>query len=593
MEELKKCCACLEEKELCKFHKNKQRPDGLCDKCKKCLFEKRPSARFIELLGETQDCAVCGIKKDLVEFPSRTDRDYKYEKRCKVCKKEGLVTDKKIFEGDSKKCSICKEFKHLDEHSKKSSAKNGVNSCCKKCEASKTKKYRDSLTKDVKKRRKQEDYNKNRDKYILRAHKWVENNRAQHNRNNKIRTKYRTNTEPLFKLKSNIRSLIRSTFVREIIEGSVKKSKTFDILDCNISHFMKHIESQFLSWMNWNNYGFCKESLYDCTWQLDHIIPISLAKTEENLYLLNHWSNFQPLCGKKNLEKSDNVFPCTNLELKITIEDNKIKNMNNKVNLPSIYTEEMWKRGNSVPEHKKYIGLPYVSWSQVESFNDKSGFNTGLLGEFEYILGRFSKVKFPDMGWGQFGSETEAYITLRNLHQDEIDKIEQKVQDELSEALKNFNIEERKVLDTIESLGTFQDEICYFVEEIGVIVLGYIDDRSPEKEGKVHMLRDYKTKSEASKKDLHDDKKHQIELYILGLRQRGLEVQNAEYCIIERLGGRECMQGGGRPSLSIGKRVWYEPYSWDEERLKVTHQMIIDTVLRISSVYTTYEKYFK
>jgi hypothetical protein len=267
--------------------------------------------------------------------------------------------------------------------------------------------------------------------------------------------------------------------------------------------------------------------------------------------------------------------------------------MYNKINIPSIYTKEVWKRGGSIKEHKKYIGLPYVSWSQVESFNDKSGFNTGMLGELEYLLGRFTKVEFPDMGWGQFGSETEAYITLRKLPKAKLAKVEQKVQDELAEALRNFTAEEREVLDTIESLGKFQDEICYWVEELNIIVLGYIDDRTPEKDGKVDILRDYKTKSESSKKDLHEAKKHQIELYILGLRQRGLEVQKAEYCIIERLGGRECMGGGGRESLSIGKRVWYEPYSWDEDRLKVTHQMIIDTVIRISSLYTTYEKYFK
>lgn len=267
--------------------------------------------------------------------------------------------------------------------------------------------------------------------------------------------------------------------------------------------------------------------------------------------------------------------------------------MSSKINIPSIYTEEVWKRGGSKKEHKKYIGLPYVSWSQVESFNDKAGFNTGLLGEFEYLLGRFSKIEFPDMGWGQFGSETEAYITLRKLSKAKLDKLEVKIQEELAAALRNFSEREKVILDGIEFLGVFQDEICYYVEELNVIVLGYIDDRTPEKGAKVKMLRDYKTKSESSKKDLHDDKKHQIELYILGLKQRGLEVQNAEYCIIERLGGRECMGGGGREALSIGDRVWYEPYSWDEERLKVTHQMIIDTVIRISSLYTTYEKYFK
>lgn len=262
-----------------------------------------------------------------------------------------------------------------------------------------------------------------------------------------------------------------------------------------------------------------------------------------------------------------------------------------KIILPGVYTEEIWKRGGSNLQHKKFIGKYYVSWSQVESFNDKSGFNTGLLGEFEYILNKFCNVKFPDMGWGDFGSETEAYITLRNLT--DLSNIEEKVREELKKALINFTNKEKEVLNKIEPLGVYQTEICYYIEELDIIVLGYIDDHSPVVNSKIRTLRDYKTKSESSKKDLHDNKKHQIELYILGLRQQGYEVENAEYCIIERLGGYECMKGGGRESLSIGNRIWYESYNWDEERLKVTHQMIIDTATKISSLYTTYQKYFK
>lgn len=258
--------------------------------------------------------------------------------------------------------------------------------------------------------------------------------------------------------------------------------------------------------------------------------------------------------------------------------------------LPGIYTEQIWVRGGSIPEHKQYIGKYYTSWSSIESFNDKSGFNTGLIGEFEYMLSKFSGIKFPDLGWGQFGSETEAYITLRNRK--DLSDIEEKVQQEFRDALKNFTQKEKDILDKIEPLGVFQTEICYYIKELDIILLGYVDDHSPVLNSKVKMLRDYKTKSESSKKDLHDPKKHQIEGYILAFNQKGVEVENAEYCVIERFGGYECMQGGGRESLSIGDRIWYEAYKWDEARLKVTHQMIIDTAKRMSSLYSTYLKYF-
>ena len=261
------------------------------------------------------------------------------------------------------------------------------------------------------------------------------------------------------------------------------------------------------------------------------------------------------------------------------------------LNLAGVYTEDVWKRGGSKEEHKKVIGKYYLSWSQIESFNDKAGFNTGLLGEFEWMLNKLTKIDFGDMGWGQFGSEVEAYITLRQ--EEDLSWVEEKVQKEFQDALKNFSEKEKTVLNTIEPLGIFQDEICYYVEELDIIVLGYIDDRTQEDSyGNIDLLRDYKSKSESSKKDLHLDKKYQIELYILGLRQRGLNVLEAEYCIIERFGGRECMNGGGRESLSVGDRIWYEPYSWTEERLKQTHQMIIDTAIRISSLKNTYDKYF-
>ena len=35
-------------------------------------------------------------------------------------------------------------------------------------------------------------------------------------------------------------------------------------------------------------------------WDLDHIIPVSSAKTEEELIKLNLYENFQPLCSKIN-----------------------------------------------------------------------------------------------------------------------------------------------------------------------------------------------------------------------------------------------------------------------------------------------------
>lgn len=246
-----------------------------------------------------------------------------------------------------------------------------------------------------------------------------------------------------------------------------------------------------------------------------------------------------------------------------------------KITLPSTYTQEIWERCK-VEEHKKFIGKQYVSWSQVESYNDDKGFNTGFEGDLEYILKYFSRIEFPDVGWGDFGDDVEAYVTEKK-------------------SAENFSVEEKKTLDRIKPLGVFQKEICLYIEELDVVILGYIDDMTPPSEEKlVKLVRDYKTKSKSSKKDLHLDKKHQLEIYTMYLLQQGYNVEQAEYCIIERLGGAECMRGGGRQSLKVGKEIWYETYerATDPKRLVQTKKLLISTVKSISELYKTYNKYF-
>ena len=58
--------------------------------------------------------------------------------------------------------------------------------------------------------------------------------------------------------------------------------------------------------MNWDNHGKYTGN-YNETWNIDHIIPISSAKTREEIYKLNHFSNLQPLCSKKNQDKKDKL----------------------------------------------------------------------------------------------------------------------------------------------------------------------------------------------------------------------------------------------------------------------------------------------
>ena len=48
--------------------------------------------------------------------------------------------------------------------------------------------------------------------------------------------------------------------------------------------------------MNWDNYGFYG-------WHVDHKVPLSNGKTEEETYKLCHYSNLQPMWWNENLSK--------------------------------------------------------------------------------------------------------------------------------------------------------------------------------------------------------------------------------------------------------------------------------------------------
>jgi hypothetical protein len=80
--------------------------------------------------------------------------------------------------------------------------------------------------------------------------------------------------------------------------GYTKKSRTYEILGCSFEEFKNYIDNQLSVGMSWDNHG---------EWHLDHKIPISFGKTEEEVIKLNHYTNFQPLWAYENLLKSNKI----------------------------------------------------------------------------------------------------------------------------------------------------------------------------------------------------------------------------------------------------------------------------------------------
>jgi hypothetical protein len=131
------------------------------------------------------------------------------------------------------------------------------------------------------------------------------NNKDVLNKKNVLRKKLRYTNNINYRLKTNIRNLIVKAFKRN---GFSKVSKTLDILGCTFGEFKLHLENKFEEWMSWDNKGRYNGD-FNYGWDIDHIIPISFAKTEEELIKLNHYTNLQPLCSKINRDiKKDKIY---------------------------------------------------------------------------------------------------------------------------------------------------------------------------------------------------------------------------------------------------------------------------------------------
>jgi hypothetical protein len=223
----------------------------------------------------------------------------------------------------TKLCNVCKQEKELLNFNKKKSGKYGVEARCRDCLKIYNKNYyiknKDLILLNVKmwgdcNKEKTRLYsrtwvNRNKDKSLKSNEQWRLSNPE---KMNKCREIWRNNNEDkvlfydknyrdnrkkneLYVFIDRTRKLISGSFKRQ---GYKKFSKTHEILGCTFEEFKEHIEKQFVDGMSWDNRS---------KWHIDHIYPISLAKSEEEVIKLNHYTNLQPLWAKDNIRKSNKL----------------------------------------------------------------------------------------------------------------------------------------------------------------------------------------------------------------------------------------------------------------------------------------------
>lgn len=136
----------------------------------------------------------------------------------------------------------------------------------------------------------QEKY-RNSEKGKVNKHKHKKTERYLEWQRNYEKNKLKNN--PLFKLKKYLRDRTRKALKSK---QWYKISKLTQYIGCSMEQLKLFLEMKFTSEMTWENHG-----IY---WEIDHIVPLALAKSEEELYKLCHYTNLQPLSIQNHQLKS-------------------------------------------------------------------------------------------------------------------------------------------------------------------------------------------------------------------------------------------------------------------------------------------------
>jgi hypothetical protein len=188
-------------------------------------------------------------------------------------------------------CSKCKEEKDVCEFSKDKSKNSGYKSQCKDCVKITHSKYKSLNPEKLIMTRKK--YNKkNSEKILTKTKEYYEKNKVKII--SKLNDKYKNN--PLYRMKVNLRKRI-SFYLKS--KNLIKTNKTFDIIGCSPEFLKGYLEKKFTDGMCWELVGHYIH--------IDHIIPLSSAKTEKELIKLCHYTNLQPLWSEDNLRKSNKI----------------------------------------------------------------------------------------------------------------------------------------------------------------------------------------------------------------------------------------------------------------------------------------------
>lgn len=236
-------------------------------------------------------CTKCKIEKEITEFVKRVGTPDGYRPNCKMC----YNLYKKEKRGNASELDKEKDKEYRQNYRKLNYDKileNGrkYQENNKEKEFIRKKKYRDENREKC--NEKGRNYKKiNKEKIKNDSKEYYQNNK--HKR--QIYYNNKRKTDSLYRLTGNMRSRINLFIKTKKIN---KSNKTFDLIGLEPIELKNYLGKLFTEGMTWKNYG---------DWHIDHIIPLSSATNEDEIYKLCHYTNLQPLWAEDNLKKSNKI----------------------------------------------------------------------------------------------------------------------------------------------------------------------------------------------------------------------------------------------------------------------------------------------
>ena len=240
---------------------------------------------------ETKVCSKCSQEKEICEFRKRKDSKDGLRTECKECSylvwvKYRDINSEKIT-NKKKNDYICNREKRLDRV--KQYREENIDIVREKDRIRSKEKYKNNPEIS------QEYYNKNKESILKYKKTWAKQNHEKIKKQKREYIKKRNSNDFIFNLKNRMRGRLNHFLTKNNL---TKTNKTFEIVGCTPEFLKEHLEKQFVDGMTWENRG---------EWHIDHKIPLSSAKTEEELYKLCHYTNLQPLWAEENLKKGNKI----------------------------------------------------------------------------------------------------------------------------------------------------------------------------------------------------------------------------------------------------------------------------------------------